>query len=389
MRVPFLTHHRQGPSRPFLILAAVLFFLQTGSSAAFADFLDRNFYGAKFEPTNGVLHGAGQTYHRENLSGHFSTAFDRYADVLGDSQYPFLFMAYNGFSNSSSQLWYDELAARLDAIEAADNRVVIPQLGTQLPNKFSANPRLSQAEIDVIVNGLASLNRPVYYRPGYEANGPWNNYEPDDYIYNFRALSDAIREADLPVAMVWNVIMGQSTGTANPTDAQMYYPGDEYVDWWSFNVFEATAFSGFSKFFIDQFLAQADAGGFPVMIGEATPRQIGSDSEQDWETWYRPFFELIQDNPGIKAHTYINWDWANTNAADGWQSWGDATLENADPVLRANYINELSNDMYIHATSALPGFLAVPEPSSFALVLLSIGLFELRIRSLRRIAQGP
>ena len=104
------------------------------------------------------------------------------------------------------------------------------------------------------------------------------------------------------------------------------------------------------------FLNQAHAHGKPVMVGEATPRYIGADDAGDWDTWFGPFFNLINDNPVIKAHTYINWDWANTNLPD----WGDARLETGNATVRNNYIAELSSPLYEHAGAGIPSWVANP-----------------------------
>ena len=219
---------------------------------------------------------------------------------------------------------------------------------------------LTQNQINNIVNGLASLNRPVFYRPGYEANGPWFGLDPETYKTNFRNISNAVRAADLPVAMVWNVVVGDG-GTHSLWDSpaqsvEDFYPGDEYVDWWSFNVFGSITFDSFWDNEVSEFLAAADAAGFPVLIGEATPQFIGAESASDWNDWFAPFFDRIKNNPGIKAHTYINWDWAQTNPAENWTNWGDASLENAHPTVRNNYVNEISDPIYVHSGSVLPEF---------------------------------
>ena len=324
-----------------------------------SDYTPRNYYGAKFEPVDGILHGAGQTYYRDAFTGVcsfadcLSEAAERYTDVLGTSQAPLLFMDYNNSTTDNTPSWYAGMKSRIDLFETNYDRQLAAQLGTFLQ---PGTVLLNAAQINNIVNGLASLDRPVFYRPGYEANGPWFGLDPNTYKANFRAVSDAIRAADLPVAMVWNVVVGDGGAHSTFNNALNYYPGDEYVDWWSLNNFGSVTFTPGQQAQVDFFLEAADISGFPVLIGEATPQFIGADDAADWNSWFDPFFDRIKDNPVIKAHTYINWDWGQTNPGDGWTNWGDASLENADATVLANYIDELSDPIYVHSGSTLPDF---------------------------------
>ena len=327
------------------------------SALAQSDYVARNYYGAKFEPVTGILHGAGQTYFRDRQSSIcqsgdcLSEAAERYTVVLSTTRAPLLFMDYNNSTTENTPSWYAGLNDRIEVFETNYDRQLVPQLGTFLQ---PGTTLLTTTQINNVVSGLASLNRPVFYRPGYEANGPWFGLDAATFKTNFQNLSNAIRAANLPVAMVWNVVVGDGGGHSTFANAMNYYPGDQYVDWWSFNTFGSVTFTAIQEIQVDQFLDAADAAGFPVLIGEATPQFIGAEDASDWNQWFDPFFDRIKDNPGIKAHTYINWDWGQTNPAEGWTNWKDASLENADPTVRANYISELSDPIYIHSGPTLP-----------------------------------
>ena len=342
-----------------------------------SDYVERNYYGAKFEPVDGILHGAGQTYFRDRQSSIcqigdcLSEAAERYTDVLGSTRSPLLFMDYNNSTTENTPSWYAGLGDRLEVFETNYDRQLVPQLGTFLQ---PGTTLLTTTQINNIVSGLASLNRPVFYRPGYEANGPWFGLDAATFKTNFQNLSNAIRAADLPVAMVWNVVVGDGGGYSTFTNALNYYPGDQYVDWWSFNNFGSVTFTSSQELQVRQFLGAADAAGFPVLIGEATPQFTGAEDASDWSEWFDPFFDRIKANPVIKAHTYINWDWGQTNPAEGWTNWRDASLENADSTVRNNYISELSDPIYVHSGTTLPSFFnpIVPEPASLTSLLMGI-----------------
>ena len=333
-------------------LAALLAGLMA-ASAANGEPPPRKYYGAKFEPVDGILHGAGQTYHRDTPDGPVSQGFHNYADVVGDDRFPLLYMDYTGWS-ATTDTFYDGMKSRLDAIQAQDNRMVVPQLGLVLP---PGEQLLTDLEVENIIDGLRHVNRQIFFRPGYEANGPWNNLHAPTFIANYRKIADRVREEELPVAMVWNVVVGDGGGWSAYANADDYYPGDEYVDWWAFNIFGRVTFDvPFWELEVDKFLNAADAAGKPVLIGEATPQYTGAEDPEDWEDWFAKFFARIEDNPGIKAHTYINWDWGATNPADNWTDWLDARLEAADPTVRANYLERIGDPAYLHAGAGLPEF---------------------------------
>ena len=92
----------------------------------------RHYYGAKFEPVDGILHGAGQTYHRDTPNGPVSQGYHNYADVTGADHYPILYMDYTGWQ-ATIPTFYDGLKQRLDSIQTNDNRMAVPQLGLVLP----------------------------------------------------------------------------------------------------------------------------------------------------------------------------------------------------------------------------------------------------------------
>lgn len=109
---------------------------------------------------------------------------------------------------------------------------------------------------------------------------------------------------------------------------------------------------------IQLLLDAADGAGKPVLIGEATPQYAGADDAGDWDAWFEPYFELIEQSPGIKGYTYINWDWTTTDPRDHWTNWGDARLETADPTVAANYLKKIGRHLFVNAETEVPGFLA-------------------------------
>lgn len=327
------------------------------SGAFGVEYQPRANYGATFEPQDEILHGAGQTYWIEPLNH----AFESYGTLLGNSRYPITFMDYGDVLMPQS--YYDTLRARLDTIQATTGKYVVPQIGLNFSSEAGYTP--SAATLQQLANGLKSLNRPVFIRPGYEFNGTWYSpmFNATDYVNNYRLIVDTLRANNVPVASLWNAYPGYSSYYGSSSYLSNFYPGDNYVDWWSMDVFSASDITALTT---TEFLNQANQHGKPVMIGEATPRGVGADNAADWNTWFTPYFDMIKNNPGIKGMTYIDWDWSKSQ----WYDWGDARLETGDATVRANYLAEMSNPIYWHAGASNPW--AVPEPNAIMLLVVAI-----------------
>jgi len=301
-------------------------------------YLPRANYGQKYEPTSGILHGAGQTYSSNQT---LDAAFDNYSDMMPDNNMPIIFMAYN--SPGTGQSFYDNLKARLDAYEA-EGQYVMPQFGFYLPSGTST---MTEAQLAQLSAGLQSLGRPVFIRIGYEINGTWYNpmYQPANFVSEFRRVVDRLRADGVEFASLWNTYPAISSWSY----LDDFYPGDAYVDWWSIDVFSTWELTAPNTI---TFLNQAAAHGKPVMVGEATPRYVGADNAGDWNTWFVPFFNLFKNYPGLKGHTYIDWNWGLSR----WPDWGNATLETGNSTVRTNYMNEMSHPIYKHAEATRPDY---------------------------------
>ena len=67
--------------------------------------------------------------------------------------------------------------------------------------------------------------------------------------------------------------------------------------------------AGIGSPYINGFIDNAASRGFPVMLGETTPRQVpsggypnGCASSSSWDMWYKPYFEMINNSSNnIKA----------------------------------------------------------------------------------------
>ena len=126
-----------------------------------------------------------------------------------------------------------------------------------------------------------------------------------------------------------------------------YYPGDEYVDWFSDDLFGVRFFTGRNnpKIITKAFCVEAEKHKKPLMIGESSPAKVGVDNgEESWNKWFKLYFEWISKHPIIKAFCYINWDWGKD-----WKKpdWLNGRIEENEVVLK-NFLNELKKDRYLH-----------------------------------------
>lgn len=314
-------------------------------------FKDRLNFGRRLESiTNKVLHGVGQS----------PDAFDAYFQKIGQ-QKPALYMTYTEL-RADLDSYFENLTRELNLYHPYS---LIPQIGL-LMTGVEENPENQQEHtperhyeddvaagklddrIEALCAGLKHLQCPVYLRIGFEFNGPWFGYEADNYRAAWIRIVTALRKHQLDqVAAVWCYCPLPAVGEkpwGKDRDYLPYYPGDAYVDWWAIDLFSVEDFTLRNT---EWFMADAAQHGFPVMIGESTPRWVGGvqGGTATWEKWFVPYFNFIRSQPTVKAFCYISWDWTKYPV---WQDWGDARVW-ANTDLLQHYQRELSESWYQHA----------------------------------------
>jgi hypothetical protein len=158
------------------------------------------------------------------------------------------------------------------------------------------------------------------------------------------------------------------------------------VDWFGVNVFQPG--KGFSSMpnatCVLDFVKNAASQNFPVLIAEAMPRYIGTNSNSSytchhadmkavcnttsWGSWFHPFFEVLLAQPSVKGFSYINRNClasaqehtldehitrlttgGKPHKCEGGQ-WGDARIETSDGV-GPKYKAAIAGSGFIHAAS--------------------------------------
>jgi hypothetical protein len=227
------------------------------------------------------------------------------------------------------------------------------------------------AHIERLGRFLVRSRRPVFLRIGYEFDGVWNEYLPDEYRAAFRHIVERLRALGVTnFVSVWQSAT-YAGGTYKQRSIDSWYPGDDVVDWVGSSYFK------FAPEAHDALLAFARDHRKPVFIAESAPQGYDLEAstfsddgqafesvsaERIWGRWYAPFFAFVRANADvIRAVAYINTAWKNQPM---WSSgehgyWGDSRVQ-ASPLILDRFKHELSSPMWQHSVTdfgeALVGF---------------------------------
>jgi len=128
-------------------------------------------FGAKLEPKDTVLHGAGQD----------ADGFRDYSAALGKDRLPMIFMTYIGvkLEKGAATEWTEDLKTKMDSQKV---KGLIPQIGL---NMVYVEDKVANGDYDEWIEefclAMKSLSRPVFVRIGYEFDGYWNHYKPEPF----------------------------------------------------------------------------------------------------------------------------------------------------------------------------------------------------------------
>lgn len=334
----------------------------------------RPLYGAAsaralFEPADGrVYHGVGQVLDRTGVSGYLK-------GLDSPSIAPLIEKLWTSIPGTRG-LKLNSLKSQLNAVAAA-NRIVELSISFQQRNGASDVVIAETSEFDILIDELAGavrqFNQPLFIRPGFEFNGPWNGYTPVAYVSAFRKIVTRFREAGVSnAAFIWCYEPDAPDNFDVVENGRaLWYPGDEFVDWFGHDVFRsrhfdpATAQPGrggrSTQAKTERFLSMANDRGKPVFLSEIaawfiditpTANDLGLvDGEQDWEGWFQIYFDWIASHPQIKAHCYLNEDWSMyKNPKDAER--GNARIEINSFILE-QYRKEMHQARYIHQPEGL------------------------------------
>jgi hypothetical protein len=321
-------------------------------------------YGAKFEPPDGrILHGMGN----------WPEGNKNYLAALDDARLEPAAATFFIASGDWPRPWerqVEQMRKALDA-EAAQGRML--HVGIELWGLDSVTRKRVAIDVDVangskfdghirdLAKTIADVGVPAFVRVGSEFSGEWTGYSPDAYPKAFRRVVEIFREEKADnVAFVWCWEVACPGDFDEKDQGQWrWYPGDDVVDWFGIDIYNQGAFASGSgrgagtpmATNTQRFLEMAEQHDKPVVVGESGAVTVGitadeKDGQQDWATWFEPYFRFMADHPGIKAFFYDNSDWKKNNSArrNGWQ---DGDIDHNEYIAK-HYAKEMRDPMYLH-----------------------------------------
>ena len=254
-------------------------------------------------------------------------------------------------------------------------------IGVYLVNQLGQiNNGQLDGQLDELIRVLASWERPVFLRWGYEFDGPWNSYDPNQFIQAWRRMYNRVQAANANnIVMVWQS-SSYCGGTFNGNSFQSWWPGPEFVDWIGFSYFTPQDCNNSA---INPIVEFARSQNKPVFISESAPQRydieqltvsntinandrIPQTADQIWNNWFRNYFDYIYANKDvIRAVTYINADWDSQSLwappyPQGY--WGDTRVQ-VNSTIQSNWRNEITNGQWLHGSPELFDILAGNSPN--------------------------
>ncbi len=339
-----------------LFLTALLF-----TSTAFAH------YGARFEPPDGrIYHGSGWNYQNSQQI---------YEGIFPGDRRPLILQINTSIPGMRGTTVSRLVQSLTQPVVHPDSQYVEFSMhwqgrdATQMLDSVYVYTDQWDSYVDSLEAAFRQVNRPFFFRIGFEFNGNWNPYHPWIYPLAFRKLVLELRHRGINnFATVWCYEPDADGTFADSTDAGWkWYPGDDVVDWFGLDVFQVEHFdpsladSGrgglTKKGKSEAFLRFAEVRRKPVYLSEfssihtsSTPDSLDADSSDgrsDWDSFFVPFFRFVDNHPNIKGWNYIDINWSSINSyAD--QGWRDARLE-INVILRENWAQMMTDQRFINA----------------------------------------
>lgn len=180
---------------------------------------DYPYYGAKNEPNGGVYYG--RTTQGGTLSdGSFGLV--NYSHMTDESAVSFYYSLTDSYDLEYWSYLYGP--ALRDGTRAFLLYLNFEEEGAECPRVISGS---YDAKLIETFRYLNTLSCPVFVRIGGEVNVWGNQAKPADFIAAYQHVVNIARSQAPRAAMVFS----PNFSSANKVDMDIYYPGDQYVDW--------------------------------------------------------------------------------------------------------------------------------------------------------------
>lgn len=180
---------------------------------------DYPYYGAKNEPNGGVYYG--RTTQGGTL-GDGSFGLANYSHMTGESAVSFYYSLTDSYNLEYWSYLYGP--ALRDSTRAFLLYLNFEEEGAECPRIVSGS---YDAKLIETFGYLNTLSCPVFVRIGGEMNVWGNQAKPADFIAAYQHVVNIARSQAPRAAMVFS----PNYSSANKVDMDVYYPGDQYVDW--------------------------------------------------------------------------------------------------------------------------------------------------------------
>ena len=172
------------------------------------------------------------------------------------------------------------------------------------------------AYFDYVIDILHKMEMPVLIRFCNEMNGDWCSYssyhtsrDPDIFVHLYQYVYQYFEERDALqyTIWVWNP-NEKSFPDFKWNDANLYYPGDEYVDvigltgYNTGNYYKGESWRSFNEIYEDIYKKAVNEHNKPLMITEFASSSIGGNKEE----WIRDMFLQIKKYDRIKVAIWWN-----------------------------------------------------------------------------------
>ncbi|MCL2854760.1 MAG: hypothetical protein FWE21_03985 [Defluviitaleaceae bacterium] len=185
------------------------------------------YFGALHEPAQGILFG-------EQVGN---------ATVISGMHRPSAVTIYVEFEieDMRSRVLYDlNTNQHIHGINPEDYAIIQIAWNFLYEGATLANVPGQEAMVRQAARFLEELNLPILLRVGAEMDVWSNPANPQEFIEAFRFITKIMRQEAPNVAMVYSVNFISAFGM----DWQMFYPGDDYVDWVGISLYTTRYFMG-------------------------------------------------------------------------------------------------------------------------------------------------
>lgn len=191
--------------------------------------------------------------------------------------------------------------------------------------------RIVDGEFDAYIRGwarsIADLGFPIMLRPMHEMNGVWypwggpvNDNSPELFIQAWRRVHGIFEEEGATnVTWIWSVNC-ESLPDVPDNAFELYYPGDEYVDWTGLSGFNwGTSRPGMKWTAFDDLygrpVERLEAFGKPIIISEFASVE-GPGDKAEWIS--DAYTRIREDYPSVGAVIYYDKAEKGLNGKQDW-----------------------------------------------------------------------